>query len=58
MRRVLISGVDSDGERSFLTFTHEKGVLVQSRASAARLLYPPYGARFERMLAFLHRIGR
>ena len=46
------------GERSFLTFTHEKGVFVQSRASAARLLYPPYGRTFERMLAFLHRIGR
>jgi coniferyl-aldehyde dehydrogenase len=44
------------GERSFVTFTHEKSVFVQSRASGARLLYPPYGKTFERMLALLSRL--
>ncbi len=41
------------GERSFVTFSHEKSVFTQSRASAAKLLYPPYGKTFERMLALL-----
>ena len=31
------------GERSFLTFTHEKAVFLQPRTAAAKLLYPPYG---------------
>ena len=44
------------GERGFVTFTHEKSVFVQSRASGARLLYPPYGKTFERMLALLRRL--
>ena len=44
------------GERSFVTFTHEKSVFAQSRASGARLLYPPYGKTFERMLALLSRL--
>jgi coniferyl-aldehyde dehydrogenase len=44
------------GERSFVTFTHEKSVFLQSRAAAATLLYPPYGKTFERMLALLSRL--
>jgi coniferyl-aldehyde dehydrogenase len=44
------------GERGFVTFTHEKSVFVQSRASVAKLLYPPYGKTFERMLTLLSRL--
>ncbi|MBS0428731.1 MAG: aldehyde dehydrogenase family protein [Proteobacteria bacterium] len=47
----------SHGEAGFLRFTHEKAVLVQSRWSAGRLLYPPYGARFDRMMRLLRRLG-
>jgi coniferyl-aldehyde dehydrogenase len=46
------------GERSFVTFSHEKSVFLQSRAAAAKLLYPPYGKTFERMLALLSRLRR
>jgi coniferyl-aldehyde dehydrogenase len=45
------------GERSFLTFTHEKGVFSQARVAPARLLYPPYGKMFEKVLALLKRIS-
>jgi coniferyl-aldehyde dehydrogenase len=44
------------GERSFLTFTHEKAVFLQSRATVAQWLHPPYGKTFERMLALLKRL--
>ncbi len=44
------------GERSFATFSHEKAIFVQPRTAAARLLYPPYGKTFERMLALLKRL--
>ncbi len=44
------------GERSFLTFTHEKAVFRQPRAAAARLLYPPYGRTFDKVLALLKRL--
>jgi coniferyl-aldehyde dehydrogenase len=44
------------GERSFRTFSHEKAIFTQPRAAAARLLYPPYGGTFERMLALLKRL--
>ncbi|HEY2816478.1 MAG TPA: coniferyl aldehyde dehydrogenase [Casimicrobiaceae bacterium] len=44
------------GERSFRTFSHEKSVFVQPRIAAARLLYPPYGKTFERVLALLKRL--
>ncbi|MEP6998774.1 MAG: aldehyde dehydrogenase family protein, partial [Betaproteobacteria bacterium] len=44
------------GERGFLTFTHEKAVFAQSRAALTRLLYPPYGKRFEAMFRLLKRI--
>jgi len=45
------------GEQSFRTFSHEKAVFSQPRVAAARLLYPPYGRMFERMLAILKRLG-
>jgi coniferyl-aldehyde dehydrogenase len=41
------------GEASFLTFTHRKPVFVQARFAAARLLYPPYGKVFEKVLGLL-----
>ena len=44
------------GERSFVTFSHEKSVFLQARATPARLLYPPYGKMFERVLALLKRL--
>jgi coniferyl-aldehyde dehydrogenase len=45
------------GEASFLAFTHRKSVFVQSRFAATRMLYPPYGRKFERMLALLRKLG-
>lgn len=44
------------GERSFVTFSHEKGVFEQARMSPARLLYPPYGKAFDKVLALLKRL--
>ena len=43
------------GERGFLTFTHEKPVLHQARVNGMGLFQPPYGRRFETMLARLKR---
>ncbi len=45
------------GEHGFATFSNAKPVFRQSRHSAARLLYPPYGRRFERLLALLRRFN-
>jgi coniferyl-aldehyde dehydrogenase len=45
------------GEASFLAFTHQKPVFVQPRLAAAKLLYPPYGATFERVLSLLKRLN-
>ena len=45
------------GETGFRTFSHDKGVFVQPRFAAAKLLYPPYGPRFEKVLALLRRLG-
>ncbi|WP_091570987.1 aldehyde dehydrogenase family protein [Oryzisolibacter propanilivorax] len=45
------------GEAGFLRFCHQKSVLVQSRWNLGQLLYPPYGARFERVLALLKRLA-
>ncbi|MBS0607750.1 MAG: aldehyde dehydrogenase family protein [Proteobacteria bacterium] len=44
------------GEAGFLRFCHQKPVLVQSRWSLGPLLYPPYGARFDRVMALLRRL--
>ena len=40
--------ISLDGER-----TLDKPVFVQRRLAPSRLLHPPYGAAFERMLALL-----
>ncbi|MFO1398327.1 MAG: coniferyl aldehyde dehydrogenase [Burkholderiales bacterium] len=45
------------GEASFLTFTHRKPVFVQPKMAAARLLYPPYGKAFEKVLGVLRRLN-
>lgn len=41
------------GEHGFRAFSKEKPVFTQSNLSAIKLLYPPYGAMFARMLALL-----
>jgi coniferyl-aldehyde dehydrogenase len=52
------SGVGAyHGEGSFRTFSNDKGVFVQSRFAVSRLLYPPYGATFERLLGVLKRFN-
>ncbi|MEO8754701.1 MAG: coniferyl aldehyde dehydrogenase [Casimicrobiaceae bacterium] len=43
------------GEAGFLAFTHCKPVFTQPRFAAAKLLYPPYGKTFEKVLALLRR---
>ena len=45
------------GECGFLTFTHQKAVFIQPRVSFTWLLRPPYGKRFERVLALLKKIS-
>ncbi|HEY2865184.1 MAG TPA: coniferyl aldehyde dehydrogenase [Casimicrobiaceae bacterium] len=44
------------GEYGFLAFTHQKAVFTQSRAAVSRVLYPPYGERFEKTLRWLKKI--
>lgn len=44
------------GEAGFLRFTHEKGVFIQSPRAMGRLLDPPYGRRFRRMMALVRRL--
>ena len=41
------------GEFGFTTFSREKPVYFQSRHAPTRLLYPPYGRVFERILTLL-----
>ena len=43
------------GERGFLAFTHEKPVFLQARLNGIALFRPPYGRRFEAVLALLKR---
>ena len=45
------------GEASFLAFTHRKPVFVQPRFAATRMLYPPYGRKFEHVLALLKKLN-
>ena len=45
----------SHGAPGFLRFSHQKSVLLQSRWALSGLLYPPYGARFDRIMAVLRR---
>jgi coniferyl-aldehyde dehydrogenase len=42
------------GEHGFARFSHLKPVFTQARFSATRLIGPPYGRVFERVLALLH----
>ena len=52
------SGIGSyHGEASFLAFTHRKPVFVQSRLAATRLLQPPYGRVFEKVLSLLRKLS-
>ena len=44
------------GESGFLRFSHQKPVLVQSRWGAGKMLYPPYGARFDRVMGLIRRL--
>jgi coniferyl-aldehyde dehydrogenase len=44
-----------DGHHGFLRFCHQKSVLVQSRWAMGHLFYPPYGARFDRIMGLLRR---
>ncbi|WP_028601279.1 coniferyl aldehyde dehydrogenase [Ottowia thiooxydans] len=44
------------GETGFLRFTHQKSVLLQSRWAQGRLLYPPYGARFARVMGWIRKL--
>jgi len=43
------------GEFGFQTFSHRKGVFLQSRVNGARFLYPPFGRITDLMLKFLKR---
>ena len=43
------------GEQGFLRFSHQKSVFLQAKWSPASWLYPPYGAKFERVVAQLKR---
>lgn len=43
------------GEQGFLRFCHQKSVLLQSRWSLGAWCYPPYGVRFDRVMALLRR---
>jgi coniferyl-aldehyde dehydrogenase len=43
------------GEAGFLRFTQQKAVLVQSRFAMGDLFYPPYGAKFDRVMGLLKR---
>ena len=43
------------GEQGFLRFSHQKAVCLQGRWSAVQWLYPPYGARFDKIMALLRR---
>jgi coniferyl-aldehyde dehydrogenase len=42
------------GEHGFARFSHLKPVFTQARFSATRLVGPPYGRVFERVLSLLH----
>ena len=43
------------GEFGFQTFSHRKGVFLQSRLSGARFLHPPFGRLTDLMLKVLSR---
>jgi coniferyl-aldehyde dehydrogenase len=43
------------GEPGFLRFCHQKSVLLQSRWSLGSVFYPPYGAKFDKVMGLLRR---
>jgi coniferyl-aldehyde dehydrogenase len=43
------------GEFGFQTFSHRKGIFLQSRLSGTRFLYPPFGRLTDLMLKLLNR---
>lgn len=43
------------GEHGFLRFSHQKAVCVQGRWSPLQWLYPPYGERFDQLMALVRR---
>lgn len=45
------------GEHGFLRFSHQKSVFLQAKWSPASWLYPPYGAKFERVIALIKRFA-
>lgn len=45
------------GEHGFLRFSHQKAVCVQGRWSPVQWFYPPYGTRFDKLIALLRRWG-
>lgn len=45
------------GEHGFLRFSHQKSVFLQAKWSPASWLYPPYGAKFERIMTLIKRLG-
>ncbi|MCC7100973.1 MAG: coniferyl aldehyde dehydrogenase [Rubrivivax sp.] len=45
------------GEWGFRAFSKETGVYHQSPYSAVKLLYPPFGAAFERLLGAMRKLG-
>ena len=44
------------GEAGFLRLTHQKPVLLQSRWTRGDLFYPPYGARFKRVMGWMRQV--
>jgi hypothetical protein len=42
-------------EQGFARLSHQKAVFVQSRWSAASMLYPPYGPKFDRIMELMRR---
>ncbi|MBK9138355.1 MAG: coniferyl aldehyde dehydrogenase [Verrucomicrobia bacterium] len=46
------------GEHSFRRFSHLKPVFYQSRWATGKFLWPPYGARFDRIFGWIKRLSR
>lgn len=45
------------GKHGFLRFSHQKSVFLQAKWSPASWLYPPYGAKFQRIMALIKRLA-
>lgn len=45
------------GKHGFLRFSHQKSVFLQAKWSPASWLYPPYGAKFQRIMTLIKRLG-